>query len=84
VKLTVSEQIEELRLQMQKIALDKELTDPRVVMRWLTKVLRGPKKKKDVVQGRAIELSLFCDSSCGVAGIISPRSSAIISKVVSQ
>ncbi|HBV85744.1 MAG TPA: hypothetical protein DEF42_03595 [Desulfosporosinus sp.] len=33
MKLTVSEQIEELRLQMQKIALDKELTDPRVVMR---------------------------------------------------
>ncbi|KJR46069.1 hypothetical protein UF75_3559 [Desulfosporosinus sp. I2] len=27
----VREQIEELRIQMQKIATDKELTDPRVV-----------------------------------------------------
>ena len=31
VKLEVSEQIEELRLDMQKMASDKELTDPRVV-----------------------------------------------------
>ncbi|KUO69832.1 MAG: sporulation protein Spo0E [Desulfosporosinus sp. BRH_c37] len=31
VKLMVHEQIEDLRLQMQKIALDKDLTDPRVV-----------------------------------------------------
>jgi len=31
VKLMVNEQIEELRLRMQKIASDKELTDPRVV-----------------------------------------------------
>ena len=31
VKLMVHEQIEELRLQMQKIASDKDLTDPRVV-----------------------------------------------------
>ncbi|WP_348983066.1 aspartyl-phosphate phosphatase Spo0E family protein [Desulfosporosinus sp. I2] len=31
VKLMVREQIEELRIQMQKIATDKELTDPRVV-----------------------------------------------------
>ena len=31
VKLMVYEQIEELRLQMQKIASDKDLTDPRVV-----------------------------------------------------
>ena len=28
---TVHEQIEELRLQMQKIAADKDLTDPKVV-----------------------------------------------------
>jgi len=32
VKLMVHEQIEELRLQMQKIASDKDLTDPRVVI----------------------------------------------------
>lgn len=31
VKLMVHEQIEELRLQMQKIASGKDLTDPRVV-----------------------------------------------------
>jgi len=31
VKFMVQEQIEELRLQMQKIASDKDLTDPRVV-----------------------------------------------------
>ena len=31
VQLMVHEQIEELRLQMQEIASDKELTDPRVV-----------------------------------------------------
>ena len=31
VKLMVHEQIEELRLQMQLIASDKDLTDPRVV-----------------------------------------------------
>ncbi|MDR3542306.1 MAG: aspartyl-phosphate phosphatase Spo0E family protein [Desulfosporosinus sp.] len=31
MKLMVYEQIEELRLQMQKIASDKDLTDPRVV-----------------------------------------------------
>ena len=31
VKLMVHEQIEELRLQMQRIASDKDLTDPRVV-----------------------------------------------------
>jgi len=31
VNLMVNEQIEELRLQMQKIAADKDLTDPRVV-----------------------------------------------------
>ncbi|KUO78269.1 MAG: sporulation protein Spo0E [Desulfosporosinus sp. BRH_c37] len=31
VKLIVHDKIEELRLQMQKIALDKELTDPKVV-----------------------------------------------------
>ncbi len=31
MKLTVLEQIEQLRLEMQKIALDKDLTDPRVV-----------------------------------------------------
>ena len=31
VKLMVHEQIEELRLQMQEIASDKDLTDPRVV-----------------------------------------------------
>jgi len=31
VKLMVHEQMEELRLQMQKIASGKELTDPRVV-----------------------------------------------------
>jgi len=31
VKLMVQEQIEELRLQMEKIASDKDLTDPRVV-----------------------------------------------------
>ena len=31
VKLMVHEQIEELRLQMHKIASDKDLTDPRVV-----------------------------------------------------
>lgn len=31
VKLLVHEQIEELRIQMQKIASDKDLTDPRVV-----------------------------------------------------
>ncbi len=31
VKCMVHEQIEELRLQMQKIASDKDLTDPRVV-----------------------------------------------------
>ena len=31
VKLMVHEQIEELRIQMQKIASDKDLTDPRVV-----------------------------------------------------
>jgi hypothetical protein len=31
VKLMVHEQIEELRIQMQKIACDKDLTDPRVV-----------------------------------------------------
>ena len=31
VKLMVHEQIEELRLQMQIIATDKDLTDPRVV-----------------------------------------------------
>ena len=30
-KLTVYEQIEELRLQMQEIAADNDLTDPRVV-----------------------------------------------------
>ena len=31
VKLMVHEQIEELRLQMQEIASDKDLTDPKVV-----------------------------------------------------
>lgn len=31
VKLMLHEQIEELRIQMQKIASDKDLTDPRVV-----------------------------------------------------
>jgi len=31
VKLIVYEQIEELRIQLQETALDKELTDPRVV-----------------------------------------------------
>lgn len=31
MKLMVHEQIEELRLQLQKIASDKDLTDPRVV-----------------------------------------------------
>ena len=31
VELMVHEQIEELRLQMHKIASDKDLTDPRVV-----------------------------------------------------
>ena len=31
VKPVVHEEIEELRLQMQKIASDKDLTDPRVV-----------------------------------------------------
>ena len=31
MEVTVLEQIEELRLQMQKIAADKDLTDPRVV-----------------------------------------------------
>jgi len=31
VQLMVHDQIEELRLQMQEIALDKDLTDPRVV-----------------------------------------------------
>ncbi|OLN27170.1 aspartyl-phosphate phosphatase Spo0E family protein [Desulfosporosinus metallidurans] len=31
MKLTIFEQIEELRLQMQKIASDKDLTDTRVV-----------------------------------------------------
>ena len=31
MKLTVLERIEELRLQMQKIALDKDLTDARVL-----------------------------------------------------
>ena len=31
VKLMVHEQIEELRLQMQEIASDKDLTDPRVI-----------------------------------------------------
>ena len=31
VQLLVHEQIEKLRLQMQEIALDKDLTDPRVV-----------------------------------------------------
>ena len=31
VKLMVYEQIEELRIQMQKIASDKDLTDPKVV-----------------------------------------------------
>ena len=31
MKLTVHEQIEELRLQLQKIASDKDLTDPKVL-----------------------------------------------------
>ena len=31
MELVVHEQIEELRMQMQKIALDKDLTDPKVV-----------------------------------------------------
>ena len=31
MKFIVHEQIEDLRLQMQEIALDKDLTDPRVV-----------------------------------------------------
>lgn len=31
VNLVVHQQIEELRIQMQKIASDKDLTDPRVV-----------------------------------------------------
>lgn len=31
MQLMVHDQIEELRLQMQEIALDKDLTDPRVV-----------------------------------------------------
>lgn len=32
MKLMVYDQIEELRLQMQKLASDKDLTDPRVVV----------------------------------------------------
>ncbi|MCO1604532.1 MULTISPECIES: aspartyl-phosphate phosphatase Spo0E family protein [Desulfosporosinus] len=31
MKLKVTEQIEELRIEMQKIASDKDLTDPKVV-----------------------------------------------------